>query len=200
VGIERGVHFYAMQFIEGQTLAALIAGLRGRTKPGAGRPAASTVPAAALATERSGGGRDFFDRAATLGVQAAEALEHAHLQGVVPGDVKPANLLLDGHGNLWVTDFGLARFQADSGLTVTGDLLGTLRYMSPEQAAGRPAVDPTTDVYSLGATLYELLTLRPPFDGDTRAGILSQVIHDDPLPPRRVNPAVPAGLETVVLQ
>ena len=104
-------------------------------------------------------GRAYFRTVARLGIQAAEALEHAHQQGIVHRDIKPANLLLDARGNLWITDFGLARLQDDAGLTMTGDLLGTLRYMSPEQALGqRAVVDHRTDIYSLGVTLYELLT------------------------------------------
>src|SRR5207302_9812436 len=111
----------------------------------------------------------YFRTVAHLGVQAAEALEHAHQHGVIHRDIKPANLMVDGHGHLWVTDFGLAHCQSQAGLTMTGDLLGTLRYMSPEQAlAKRVMVDHRTDIYSLGATLYELLTLVPAFDGRDR--------------------------------
>src|SRR5262249_59514738 len=109
-------------------------------------------------------GRAFFQAAARMGIQAAEALEYAHALGVIHRDIKPANLLLDTRGELWVTDFGLAQVQAEAGLTLTltGDVLGTLRYMSPEQALGRRGlVDHRSDIYSLGATLYELLTLRP---------------------------------------
>ena len=90
-------------------------------------------------------------------------------------DIKPANLLLDIQGNLWITDFGLARLQDDAGLTITGDMLGTLRYMSPEQAlAKRGYLDHRTDIYSLGATLYELVTLRPAIDGQDRQEVLRQ--------------------------
>src|SRR5438067_2527630 len=125
---------------------------------GEAAPAAPPIPTAARP------GR--YRAAAELGVQAAEALEYAHQMGVIHRDVKPGNLMVDGHGKVWVTDFGLAQFQASAGLTQTGDLLGTLRYMSPEQAAGgRVLLDHRTDVYSLGATLYELLTLQPLFDG-----------------------------------
>src|SRR6185312_2226061 len=98
-----------------------------------------------------------------------EALEYAHSLGVVHRDIKPANLLIDTRGDLWVTDFGLARLHADAGLTMTGDVLGTLRYMSPEQAlARRGLVDHRTDIYSLGATLYELLTQHPAIEGADR--------------------------------
>src|SRR5206468_12615573 len=113
-------------------------------------------------TKPSGQGQHYFRTAAQLGIQAAEALDHAHGFGILHRDIKPANLMLDGFGKLWVTDFGLARLQCDSGITLTGDLVGTLRYMSPEQALGtRAIVDGRTDIYSLGITLYELLTLRP---------------------------------------
>src|SRR5262249_15509999 len=134
-----------------------------------------TVLGAQLSTLRSGRSGDFFRTVARLVAQAAEALDYAHEQGVVHRDIKPANLLVDHRGSLWITDFGLAQFQADASLTQTGDLLGTLRYMSPEQAGGqRVLIDHRTDVYSLGATLYELLTLRPIFDGADRQTLLQQ--------------------------
>src|SRR5437763_15676049 len=121
--------------------------------------------------------------------------------GVVHRDVKPANLLLDARGRLWVTDFGLAQVQTDARLTATGDLLGTLRYMSPEQALAQPVgVDHRTDVYSLGATLYELLTLEPAFPGRDRQEILRQIALEEPRPPRRLNARIPAELETIVLK
>jgi serine/threonine protein kinase/tetratricopeptide (TPR) repeat protein len=213
VGCERGVHYYAMQFIEGQTLAALIADLRQPGRPALAEPttahvheapaapAADTAPQAAASTERAPRDQIYFRRAAELAVQAAEALEHAHGLGIVHRDVKPANLLLDGHGGLWVTDFGLAHIQSDARLTLTGDLVGTLRYMSPEQAlARRVVVDHRTDVYSLGATLYELLTLEPVFGGSDRQELLRQIAFEDPERPRRINKAVPAELETIVLK
>jgi hypothetical protein len=101
---------------------------------------------------------------------------------------------------LWITDFGLAQVQSDTRLTLTGDLVGTLRYMSPEQAQGSRAVDHRSDVYSLGVTLYELLTLEPAFRGQDRQELLRQVVTEEPRPPRRINRAVPAELETVVLK
>jgi hypothetical protein len=144
-------------------------------------------------------GPGFFRTVAGLGIQVAQALEYAHLQGVVHRDIKPSNLLLDGRGKIWVTDFGLALVPADATLTMTGDLLGTLRYMSPEQALARRAlVDHRTDIYSLGVTLYELLTLQPAYQGRDRSELLRQIAQDEPKPPRRLNPAVPVELETIV--
>src|SRR5262249_46205698 len=202
-------HFYAMQLIEGQTLAALIADLRRRGgrpalpeaqpttphrpgQPDPASPAADTVPQAVASTERTASDPPDFRRGAELGIQAAEALDYAHTLGVIHRDVKPANLLADGRGGLWVTDFGLAHIQSEARLTLTGDLVGTLRYMSPEQAlAKRVVVDHRTDVYSLGATLYELLTLRPAFAGDDRQELLRQIAFQEPTPPRRLSPAMP---------
>ena len=139
--------------------------------------------------------------AVMLGIQAAEALDHAHSHGVIHRDVKPANLLHDAAGRLWITDFGLARLQDDNGLTMTGDLLGTLRYMSPEQAlAKRAYLDHRTDIYSLGATLYELLTLRPAIGGQDRQEILRKIAESEPTPPRQVNSAIPRELETILLK
>jgi serine/threonine protein kinase/Tfp pilus assembly protein PilF len=239
VGCERGVHFYAMQYIDGQTLAQLIAEMRRSageepTPAPADRPpsadadrsvprpplvgdvtspygplalpgsvprAPDTVPQAGLATERSHRTAGYFKAVARLGVQAAEALHHAHEMGVIHRDVKPGNLLVDGRGSLWVTDFGLAHVQSEASLTLSGDLVGTVRYMSPEQAlASRVLIDHRTDVYSLGATLYELLTLRPAFRGNDRQGLLRQIAFDEPVRPSRINREVPGELETVVLK
>jgi WD40 repeat protein/serine/threonine protein kinase len=208
-GCERGVHYYAMQFIPGRTLAGVIAEWRGPAGPAAAAPtgswvppaAGSTVPQAAVITERASRGSEFFRTAARLGVQAARALEHAHQLGVVHRDVKPANLLVDDRGTLWVTDFGLAHCQNQAGLTMTGDLVGTLRYMSPEQVlAKRVPVDHRTDVYSLGATLYELFTLEPAFGGSDRAQLLRQIAFEEPRRPRSVRRTVPAELEVIVLK
>jgi tetratricopeptide (TPR) repeat protein len=203
VGCDRGVHFYAMQLIDGQSLAAVIAGLRHGTPPapGAAEAAAATPAREAGSTLLSARGPAYFRRVAELGVQAAEALEYAHQLGVVHRDVKPANLLLDTAGRLWVTDFGLARCQAGPGITRTGDVVGTLRYMSPEQALSRHGlIDHRSDVYSLGVTLYEALALRPPYPGRDREELLRQLALGDPPPPRRHNAALPGELETIVLK
>jgi serine/threonine protein kinase/Tfp pilus assembly protein PilF len=208
VGCERGVHYYAMKFIDGQSLASLLQQHRadpaspGRQPPeGPGSPEAATAPAAAARTQRDPQGAAAFRQVAGWGIQAAEALEHAHSLGVVHRDIKPANLMIDGRGALWVTDYGLARTALDAGLTMTGDILGTLRYMSPEQAlAKRVVIDHRTDVYSLGATLYELLTLRPVFPGTDRQDLLRQIAFEEPAPLRRLNRAIAAELETIVLK
>ncbi|MHC4177321.1 MAG: protein kinase domain-containing protein [Planctomycetota bacterium] len=249
VGCDRGVHYYAMQYIEGQTLSQLIhdlqplegfdgkppaeAGRKGAVEPAdslaarrlaapvtkcdpddvtvpyaeqdtptAGPPSETAEgPQAAISTERSTKSPAYFRSIAKLALQAADALEHAHQEGVVHRDVKPSNLILDARGKLWVTDFGLARVEGDPGMTMTGDILGTLRYMSPEQAlAKRVVVDHRTDIYSLGVTLYELLTLRPAYSGDDRQELLRQIAFEEPRPPRRVNKAIPVELETIVLK
>jgi serine/threonine protein kinase/tetratricopeptide (TPR) repeat protein len=241
VGCERGVHFYAMQYVDGQTLAQLIAGLRAemaeQAKDQAELPATVDRPASgeagargtdhselrtpcpptapAISTEHSTRPPAFFRTAAQLGLQAATALEHAHQLGIIHRDIKPANLLIEtaaplapagrgvgGEGlRLWITDFGLAHVQGETKLTMTGDLLGTLRYMSPEQAlAKRIIVDHRTDIYSLGATLYELLTLEPAFAGEDRQELLRQIAFEEPRPPRRWDKAIPAELETIVLK
>jgi serine/threonine protein kinase len=172
VGCEQGVHYYAMQFIDGRTLADFIA----EQRKGAAAGSAPTAPLAAQTTNVAPRSASYFRRMAEWGIQAAEALDCAHALGVVHRDVKPANLLVDASGRLWVTDFGLAQVQSDTRLTATGDLVGTLRYMSPEQALPlRAVIDHRTDIYSLGATLFELLTLQPAFAGTDRQELLRQI-------------------------
>jgi eukaryotic-like serine/threonine-protein kinase len=200
VGCERGVHYYAMQLIDGRSLAEVLRELRDEADAAA-EPGADTAGRAAVTSGNSREVQAYFRRAARLALQAARALEHAHQLGVVHRDVKPANLLLDAADHLWVTDFGLAQFHGQAGLTLTGDVLGTLRYMSPEQAsARREAIDHRTDIYSLGATLYELLTLRPAVGGTDREALVRQIADAEPVPPRKLRPAVPVDLETIVLK
>jgi serine/threonine protein kinase len=144
-------------------------------------------------------GRSYWQSVARVGVQVADALAHAASQGVLHRDIKPSNLLLDETGNVWVTDFGLAKGETDGDdLTNTGDVVGTLRYMAPERFNGK--ADVRSDVYALGLTLYELLALRPAFDEADRNKLVKRVMHDEPARPRKVNPAVPRDLETVVLK
>ena len=211
VGQEQGVNYYAMQYIDGQSLEQAIAELRSSQQRRAanstrvhGEVNGSTTtlltrPNPALPSRHSIEHGDIFQTVARLGREAAEALHHAHEHGIVHRDVKPSNLLIDGDGKLWVTDFGLARMQNDNGVTLTGDVVGTLRYMSPEQANGSTLVDARTDVYSLGVTLYELITQTHPHPGEDRQTLLRQIINDEPLAPRKINPAVPIDLETIVL-
>ncbi len=240
VGCERSVHFYAMQLIEGQSLADVIRELRRaagqlpqqrdktnqglndasgswhppKSYPPSDAPAQARItsrerlaaiaqppPAESLSTMRGENRRiTYFQAVARLGLQAAEALDYAHNMGVVHRDIKPANLLLDVRGNLWITDFGLAQFYAmDTGLTQTGDLLGTFRYMSPEQASGRAVVlDQRTDIYSLGVTLYELLTLERALPGKTREQLLHEIDSVDPRAMRTIDRAIPPELETII--
>ncbi len=293
VGCERGIHFYAMQLIDGQSLDVVVRQLRsqagmvpletgsaelpapsrrsgsspsstlgvtGAWKPAAGalaepvahdalaepvahdalaepvahdalaepvahdapaEPMADSEPAAAaeaadteraaavtqgrfsvhFSSYRTGREPELFRAVARCMAQAAEALEYAHQQGIIHRDIKPANLLIDARGNLWVTDFGLAHFHDAPGLTHTGDVLGTIRYMSPEQAAGqRVVLDHRTDIYSLGATFYELLTLQPIFPGRTRQALLADVLNHEPRPPRAIDRRIPAELETITLK
>ena len=134
-----------------------------------------------------------------MGIQAATALQHAHEEGIIHRDIKPANLLLDHASKLYVTDFGLARIESHVGVTMTGDVVGTLRYMAPEQAlAKRVIVDHRADIYSLGVTLYELLTLRPAYSADDRRLLLKQIAFEEPTPLRRINQDIPLELETIV--
>lgn len=225
VSQERGVHFYAMQFIDGRTLAdyvrqhrlqpdrkaqllSVVSDATQAYRPAHDHPVDTATPpdqstAATRQSTQKSCVRDsaYFRNVARLGVQAAEALEHAHTLGIVHRDIKPANLMLDEKGDLWITDFGLARTAADTGLTLTGDVLGTLRYMSPEQAlAAHGLVDHRTDIYALGATLYELLTLQPAIDGKDRQEILHRIAFEEPAAPRKLDSTIPAELETVVLK
>jgi eukaryotic-like serine/threonine-protein kinase len=157
-------------------------------------------------TERKGkqGVRSIQDlkyvRAAVeLIAQAAEALHFAHQHGIIHRDIKPSNLLIDRHGNLWITDFGLAMVVGNAGLTAPGDVMGTPRYMSPEQTSGNSEwIDHRTDIYSLGVTLYELLTLHPAVDADDRIGILKQIKLQAPPSARSRNSAIPKTLEHVL--
>ena len=209
VGCENAVYFYSMQLIEGQSLAEAVAQLKLDREDGKngvslskGRqdlPHVQTSPLTALSTRNSNGNREFCRTVAKLGIQVAEALHYAHDLGIVHRDIKPSNLLLDADGKIWVADFGLAMIQKDADLTRTGDLVGTLRYMSPEAVSGnRAIVNHLTDVYSLGATLYELLALQPAHQANTHHELLQQIAVEEPTPLRRINSEIPVELETIV--
>jgi tetratricopeptide (TPR) repeat protein len=133
--------------------------------------------------------------------EVADALDYAHAQGVIHRDIKPSNLLLSPVGRLSLNDFGLARMLEQPGMTVSGEFVGSPMYMSPEQiAVGRASLDHRTDIYSLGATLYELLTLQPPFPGVRRDQVIAQIIGKEPKPPRSINRRIPPDLETICLK
>ena len=173
VGQHEGQHYFSMGFVEGQSLSQRLA-----DGPLPSREAAETVR------------------------RVSEAIEYAHQHGVIHRDFKPANILLDQNGNPRVTDFGLAKkVQGDSGLTGSGQIMGTPSYMPPEQAGVRRGdVGPAADVYALGATLYALVTGRPPFQAATPMDTVIQVISDEPVPPRRLNASISRDLETICLK
>ncbi|MEW4453354.1 serine/threonine-protein kinase [Bremerella sp. JC817] len=144
-------------------------------------------------------GKDYWRSVAGIGVQAANALHYAHQQGVLHRDIKPGNLMLDNRGHAWLMDFGLAKLLDEADLTNAGDVVGTLRYMAPEQLEGRATTQ--TDIYGLGLTLYELLTLRPAFArSDQCSVLLKQKTYSAPPTPRSINPQIPDDLQTIVLK
>ena len=159
---------------------------------------ASTERSAPPPVLASSVGREHWRDVARIGLQVADALQYAHSQGTLHRDIKPANLLVDDAGVVWVTDFGLAKAVQSDDVTQSGDITGTLRYMAPEQFDGR--ADARSDIYSLGLTLYELLTLQPAFDDTNRSNLIRKITHTSPTPPRRLNPAIPRDLETAILK
>jgi serine/threonine protein kinase/WD40 repeat protein/tetratricopeptide (TPR) repeat protein len=244
VGEHQGIHYFAMQFIQGQSLdhvldevkrlrsedrpaegpegtpATHVAGklLTGQftqhgsapeEPPSAGPP---TVPdkgappgpprapsgsgsTSAIVNQAAGA---YYRSVAQIGLQVAEALEYAHQQSVLHRDIKPSNLILDTKGTVWVTDFGLAKAEGADDLTRLGDIVGTLRYMAPERFQGH--ADVRSDIYSLGLTLHEMVTLRPAFGFSEKAQLLDSILHQEPLPLRKSDPRVPRDLETIILK
>jgi serine/threonine protein kinase len=214
VGEQEETHYFAMSFVEGAPLDAVIDHLReagGATVEGMDlREVAGDLAHRHRAREAEeigvGGHPEVWEGGyptaiARIVLQVADALEYAHRADVVHRDVKPSNILLRPDGTAILTDFGLAREAGLPSLTVTGQFAGTPHYVSPEQAeAHRGAVDARSDVFSLGVTLYELLTLERPFDGESTGGVLQQVLsRDDVTPLRRRNRRVPRDLETICL-
>ncbi len=147
--------------------------------------------------DTSGRRQPFFRSVAQIGRQTAQGLAYAHTRGIVHRDIKPSNLLLDTEGVVWITDFGLAK-DDDDGMTASGDILGTLRYMAPERFRGQG--DARADIYALGLTLYELLTLRSAYDSSDRLRLIEQIKSEEPVRPRLIDPQIPRDLETIVLK
>lgn len=218
VGCERGMHYYAMQLINGESLSEWVIRQRAELSghqltdvsakehgeeflpEDSGSQVRSSVTASVTHTDYRKA-RVWYQTIARIIAQVAEALDYAHESGVVHRDIKPANLLVDVKGNAWITDFGLAQVTAGSSVTRTGDLVGTLRYMSPEQLSGkRTLIDQRTDIYSLGATLYELLCLQPIYSASDRQQLLHNILYDEPRPLREINRLIPVELETIVMK
>jgi serine/threonine protein kinase len=238
VGEDSGVHYFAMQYIQGQGLDKVLDEVRrlragakeagsapeqpgdalsvsmakrlmsgqfsGKEPSAAGTPL-GTAPEAQESPSASTPADGFsltegayFRSVARAGVQVAEALAYAHRQGVLHRDIKPSNLLLDAQGTVWITDFGLAKMDDSDNLTDTGDVVGTLRYLAPERLEGRG--DERSEVYGVGVTLYEMLTLRPAFPETDRLALLQQVRSAEPPRPRRFDGRIPRDLETIVLK
>jgi beta-lactam-binding protein with PASTA domain/predicted Ser/Thr protein kinase len=171
-GSDDGVHFIVMEYVEGRTLAEILAG----------------------------GGRILPDRAIDIAMDVCRALEAAHAQGVIHRDIKPGNIMLDPRGDVKVTDFGIARVTTTADTVAqTAAILGTASYLSPEQAQGQP-VDGRSDIYSLGCVLYEMVTGRPPFLGDSPVAVASKQVLEQPTPASRLNPDVTADLDAVILR
>jgi WD40 repeat protein/serine/threonine protein kinase len=164
-----------------------------------GAPSSSSaiLPGGAELSSVESGRRGYFRSLAQIGRQVAGGLAYAHARGIVHRDIKPSNLLLDTEGVVWITDFGLAKGD-DEGLTQSGDILGTLRYMAPERFRGQG--DARADLYALGLTLYELLTLQPGFDSTDRLKLIEEIKSEEPRKPRAIDSRIPRDLETIVLK
>jgi serine/threonine protein kinase/outer membrane protein assembly factor BamD (BamD/ComL family) len=168
MGTEKGRYYFSMEFVEGESLEKKI--------------------------ER---GKIGLNSALEIIGQVASAIAHAHERGIIHRDIKPANILIDSTGRVQVTDFGLAK-ETGKSATRTGITVGTPHYMSVEQARGESCeVDERSDIYSLGAVLYEMLTGRPPFDGPNAVDIILKVLYEEPIPPRKLNRRIPRDLEVI---
>lgn len=172
VGYDQGYHYIIMEYVEGQTLKEYI-------------------------QER---GKLSVDEAVKFAVAIAEGLEHAHAMGIVHCDIKPHNMLITKSGRLKVTDFGIARaMNSQNTMMYTNSVMGSAHYLSPEQASGK-AIDGSTDIYSLGVVLYEMLTGRVPYEADTPIAVALKHVKDKLIPPTRYNPSIPPLLESVVMK
>ncbi len=231
VGCDRGVHHFAMKLIDGCSLYEIIRQLRRMRDSQARFPASILSIAAnsndktkfpevpdpissesqtdvdtalqktTWRSQTKGESASYFRSVAEFGAAVAGALDFAHQRGIVHRDVKPSNLMIDSAGKAWIADFGLAQIETGTALTRTGDLLGTARYMSPEQIEGKRIIlDHRTDIYSLGVTLYELLTLQLPFEADNRQELFRKIAFEEPTRPQHITPSIPKDLQTIVLK
>ena len=209
VGDDGGVAFFAMEYVKGATLAELLTELKQGAVP-AELDATSLSRAFCAVLERRGSveepatvgawGRTYVESVCRIVREVADALAHVHRHGIVHRDVKPSNVLVDATGRARLFDLGLAHLDDELELTRTGDLAGSPYYASPEQVQARPrTLDGRTDVYSLGVTLFELLTMRVPFEGRTAAEVLRKIQISEPPLPRSLSPMVPRDLETICL-
>ena len=215
VGEQDGFHYYVMQYIHGVGLDALIPLLaRLTSNPGGNPPQAgdssseNATPAEAAARQMLGGESGlhperplaipYWRNVGRIGMQAAAALSYAHRQETLHRDIKPANLLLDTQGTVWLADFGLAKAAQSEDISLSRDVVGTLRYMAPEQFRG--VTDQRSDLYSLGLTLYELLTLRPAYEETDPSRLIQRITEGPPPAPGRARGEIPHDLETIILK
>lgn len=211
-GTQNEIPYYAMELVNGPSLEWVIRNLRLQEPTTDHSDTLVAIYRESVTSEQTQTGlfsetstqpsrrTDYFDSVARLVAAAADAIDYSHQNGIIHRDIKPSNLLVSAGERVRITDFGLARAVNDPSMTTTGELLGSPRYMSPEQVASTLGpLDHRTDIYSLGATLYELLTLRPAFEGEHREHILAKVIREEPTPPRRCDRSIPRDLETICL-
>ncbi|HNQ87978.1 MAG TPA: protein kinase [Verrucomicrobiota bacterium] len=217
VGEQEGFHYYVMQYIEGVGLDAIVPALLKAVRKQDGQHAPSSQPrvagspadhaSVAAITQQLLGEEDlrtgrlgptYWRSVARIGLQAAEALTYAHSQGVLHRDIKPANLLLGAQGTVWLTDFGLAKAAQSDDVSLSKDVVGTLRYMAPEQFQGQ--TNQKSDIYSLGLTLYELLALKPAFEETDQSRLMQRIAQGSPSPPGATTPGIPRDLETIILK
>ncbi len=193
IGCDQGRNYYTMKLIDGASLSQTIDIAFRHSN-------VTSIPASESASRNAPSVPDaYYASLAKEMAKVADALHAAHTMGVIHRDIKPSNLLMDSTGHIWITDFGLAHVEDGLNLTYSGDIIGTFQYMSPEQASGkRELVDCRSDIYSLGATLYELFTGHAPYSGMDRAGILHRIQTVEPLRPITYNRELPRDLETII--